>query len=82
MMDIETYSHKMMANDNLREDFVKHGDRIASLLKHPAYELIKQIEFDFDLIDVVLPCGTCFRISERKFVHEPTSDDGVGNVSP
>ena len=45
-------------------------------------KLIKQIEFYFDLIEVVLPCGTCFRISERKFVHEPTSDDGVGKVSP
>ena len=30
----------------------------------------------------MLPCGTCFRISERKFVHEPISDDDVGKVSP
>ena len=64
MMDIEIYLHKMMANGNLREDLVKHGDRNASLLKHPACELIKQTEFDFDLIEVMLPCGTCFRISE------------------
>ena len=81
MMDIDTYLHKMMANDKLREDLVKHGDRIATLLKHPACQLIKQIEFDFDLIEVMLPCGTCFRISERKFVHEPISDDDVGKVT-
>ena len=81
MMDIDTYLHKMMANDQLREDLVKHGDRIATLLKHPACQLIKQIEFDFDLIEVILPCGTCFRISERKFVHEPISDDDVLKVS-
>ena len=55
MMDIEIYLHKMMANDNLREDLVKHGDRIANLLKHPACELIKQTEFDFDLIEIMLP---------------------------
>ena len=30
----------------------------------------------------MLPCGTCFRISERKFVHEQISDDDVGKVSP
>ena len=82
MMDIDTYLHKMMANDKLREYLVKHGDRIATLLKHPACQLIEQIEFDFDLIEVMLPCGTCFRISERKFVHEPISDDDVGKVSP
>ena len=63
LMDVDTYLHKMMANDNLREDLVKHRDRIANLLKHPACELIKQIDFDFDLIEVMLPCGTCFRIS-------------------
>ena len=55
-----------MANDNLREDLVKDGDRI------------KQIEFDFDLIEVMLPCGICFRISERKFVHELISYDDDG----
>ena len=82
MMNIQTYLHKMMTNVNLREDLVKHGDRIASLLKHPACELIKQIGFDFDLIEVMLPCGTCFRTSERKFVHEPISNDYVGKVSP
>ena len=82
MMDIDTYLHKMMANDKLREDLVKHGERIATLLKHPACQLIKQIEFDFDPIEVMLPCGTCCRISERKFVHEPISDDDVGKVSP
>ena len=82
MMDVDTYLHKMMANDNLREDLVKHGDRIANLRKHPACELIKQIEFDFDLIDVMLPCGTCLRISKRKLVLEPFSDDDVRKVSP
>ena len=70
MMDIDTYLHKIMANDNLREDLMKHGDCIASLLKLPGCDLIKQIEFDFDLIEVMLPCGTCFRILKRKFVHK------------
>ena len=82
MMDIGTYLHKMMANDQLREDLMKHRICIASLLKHPACELIKQIEFDFDLIEVMLPRGTCFRILERKFVHEPISDDDVLKMSP
>ena len=36
IMDIDTYLHKMMANDKLRDNIVKHGDRIATLLKHPA----------------------------------------------
>ena len=81
MMDIETYLHEMMANDSLRGDLVKHGDRTASLLEHPACGLIKQIEFDFDLTEVMLPCGTCFGISERRFVYEPISDDDVGKVS-
>ena len=82
MMDIDTYLHKMMANDNLREDLVKHGDCIASLLKLPACDLIKQIEFDFDLIEVMVPCGTCFRILKRKFIHKPISDDDIRKVSP
>ena len=52
MMDMDTYLHKMMANNNLREDLVKHGDCIVSLLKLklPACDLIKQIEFDFDIM--------------------------------
>ena len=69
----------MMANNNLREDLVKHRDCIASLLKLPACDLIKQIEFDFD---IMLPCGTCFRILKRKFVHKPISDNDIRKVSP
>ena len=29
----------------------------------------------------MLPCGTCFRISEGKLIHEPISDNDVGKVS-
>lgn len=65
MMDVKTYINKLLANDALRERILKHMTRIIQLLSHPACEIMTQIEFHPDYIEV--SGGQFFRISSRSF---------------
>ena len=52
MMDVSSYLHRLMGNKALQP--------IQKLLSHPACEIIPQIQFDLDLIEVLH--GYCFPI--------------------
>ena len=41
---------------------------LSKILKHQDYQVIKQLFFDFDLIEVFKPKGKCFSFSRRDFV--------------
>ena len=70
MLMVETYLHKMLVSDGLKESTVKQRSAIDALLCHPSCEIIEQLKFDYDLIEVMSPEGTCFKITERAFIDQ------------
>jgi hypothetical protein len=66
MMDVGSYINKLLANEVLRAKIPKHMMTLIKILSHPACEIIKQIEFNFNLIEV--SNAYFFKISSRSFV--------------
>ena len=79
MMDVGTYINKLLGNDALRERIVKHKHRIIQLLSHPACEIIRQIEFHPDYVEV--SGGKLFQLSARSFTECPPNME-LGKISP
>ena len=79
MMDVKTYVNKLLTNDALREKIIKNMSRIVQLLSHPGCEIISQIEFDPDYIEV--SGGQFFQISTRSFTECPPRMP-LGKISP
>ena len=52
MMDVSSYLHKLLANDCLRDGVMKHFQLLQKFLGHPACEIIEQLKFNNDLIEV------------------------------
>ena len=82
LMDVETYLHKMLVSDELKESIVKHRSAVGALLCHPSCEIIEQLKFDYDLIEFMSPEGTCFKIKKRAFINHPIEEKGIGKISP
>ena len=80
MMDVSSYLHRLMANEALRDKLVEHLQPIQKLLSHPACEIIPQIQFDLDLIEVLH--GYCFSIKSRSFIPSPIPASNLGKLSP
>ena len=81
LMDVEIYLHKMPVNDELKESIVKHRSAIEALLCNPSCEIIEQLKFDYDLIEVMSPEGTCFEITERAFTDHPIEERNIEKIS-
>ena len=82
LMDVETYLHKMLVSDELNENIVKHRSVIEALLCHPSCKIIEQLKFDYYLIEVMSPEGTCFKMTERAFINHPIEEKDIGKISP
>ena len=67
MMDVESYINKLMISDVIGEEIVKFARRIREIMCHPECEVIKQIKFNWDLIEV--KDGKCLSISNRDFIN-------------
>jgi hypothetical protein len=80
MMDVSSYLNKLLANDALNNDLVRHFQAVERILSHPACEMIKQVKFDLDLIEV--SNGFCFSISERAFIANAIPSSKIGKLSP
>ena len=80
MMDVTSYVNKLLSNESIRASVLKHFATLVRLLSHPACEIVRQIEFDLDLIEV--SNGYCFQISTRGFVYQPIPLDQYGLISP
>ena len=80
MMDVSSYLNKLLANEALNNDLLRHFQAVEKILSHPACEMITQIEFDLDLIEVSNGC--CFSISQRKFIPNPIPSSKIGKLSP
>ena len=80
MMDVESYINKLMISDVIGEEIVKFAKRIIEIMCHPECEVIKQIKFNWDLIEV--KDGKCFSISNRDFIECPIDLKDIGLISP
>ena len=71
MMDVGSYINKLLANEVMT---------LIKILSHPACKIIKQIEFDFNLIEV--SNAYFFKISSRSFVRHAIPLEKNGIISP
>ena len=80
MMDVSSYLHKLLANELLRDQLITHFQTVEKILSHPACEIIQQIKFDVNLIEV--SNGYCFSIKSRRFIEPPIAESMQGKLSP
>ena len=80
MMDVSSYLHKLLANELLRDKLIQYFQTVERILSHPACEIIRQIKFDVNLIEV--SNGYCFCIKSRKFIECPIPESMQGRLSP
>lgn len=80
LMDVSSYLNKLLANDAINEQLVNNLKSVETILSHPAYEIIPQIVFDFNLIEV--SNSFCFAISTRAFLPNAIRDCQIGKLSP
>ena len=80
MMSIESYLHHLLSNDSLRERVLRHFSVLQKILAHNDCTVIRQLQFDNDLIEV--EGGVTFQISKRKFISCPITGDSIRKISP
>ena len=80
MTDVASYLHRLLGNESLRDNMLRHFASIQKFLSHPACEIIQQIKFDLDLIEVAN--GYCFSIKTRSFIPCPIPSSKLGKLSP
>ena len=80
MMDTETCLHKLMASPSIHEGILRNLEKLDKLMGNPACERFPQLQLDLDLIDVL--DGKCLRISQRKFIDIPFTQQDFRYKSP
>ena len=80
--DVDGNLNKPTANASLREEILSNMTSLSKILKHQDCQVIKQLLFDFDLIEVSEPKGNCFSISRRAFVDYPSEAYGANQRPP
>ena len=79
MMDLTSYLPKLLANQYLRGGVMKHFHTIKKFLAHPSCEIVQQLKFNLDLIEV--SHGVCLSVENRAFVPCPIDDAMRGKIS-
>ena len=80
MMSAESYINKLMVSEIIEEEIVKFSKRMIEIISHPQCEVIRQIRFDWDLIEV--QDEYCFSVRKRDFIECPIDTKDIGIVSP
>ena len=80
MMNTGTYLHKLTASPSIREDILRNLEKLDKFMSNPASELFPQLQLDLDLIEV--SDGKCLRISQRKFIDIPFTQQDFRYKSP
>ena len=80
MMQVDSYFHRLLASELLRDPIMKHQREIEKYLSSHDCTKIPQIECDFDLIEV--SDGKCLKLSTGKFIDFPLQDKDIGKKSP
>ena len=80
MTNVESYVNKMMVSDVIGEYLVKFCRKIIEIMSHHECELIPQIRFNWDLIEV--RDGYCLSIRKRDFTECPIHTIDIGKIFP
>ena len=59
---------------------MKHFHTIEKFLAHPSCEIVQQLKFDLDLIEI--SHAVCLSVENRAFVPCPIDDSMRGKISP
>ena len=73
MMEVNSYLHHLLSNDNLHKKVLKHFATLSCILVHEDCTIFRQLVFDNDLIEVLN--GFVFKISARRFISCPLGRD-------
>jgi hypothetical protein len=79
-MDVGSYLNKLLVNDTINQQLVKHFKSVETILSHPACEIIEQLAFDFNLIEV--SNSVCLAICSRAFIPNAIEESSIGKLSP
>ena len=80
MMDVGSYLNKLLVNEYIRGSVLKHFTSLLRILSHPVCEMIVQIQFDLDLIEV--SNGFFLQISRRQFIRDAIPPAKCSLISP
>lgn len=80
MVDVKSYLHKLLHNNHLKALIIKHFSKLDKFLSHPACEVIHQLNFNLDLIEV--SNGYCLSIKNHRFIPCPLEETICGKISP
>ena len=80
MMSAESYVNKLIVSEIIGEEIVKFSKRTIEIISHPQCEVIRQIKFDWDWIEV--QDEYCFSVRKRDFIECPIDTKDIGIVSP
>ena len=67
--DAKEFMLKLLGNVDIADVLLPYYTQIATLLSEPACRLVKPLEIDYNLIEV-LPKGTIFNIKKKQFTNE------------
>ena len=80
LMDVGSYLNKLLVNEAINQQLVKNMKSVQTILSHPACEIIEQLAFDLNLIEV--SNGVCFDICSRAFIANAIQEANIGKLSP
>jgi len=77
---VDKYLQWLVRNPALQDDLILQLSTLSRLLSDPNCKLVDQLEFDYDLIEVLN--GKCLKLSSRTFVNTPLKKEDLGKISP
>ncbi len=75
------FLHSLLCNTQLANVFTSVLHPVASILSFKGCKIIRQIEIDYDLVEVK-PYGVCFSFSKKSFYPNIIADEKIGVISP
>ena len=78
---VESFVHSAKGNPTLKHQIsICHLKQIISIMTHPDFNMMRQIDIDFDLIEV--NDNKCWNLAKMKFEDTPISQEEIGLRTP
>ncbi len=78
---VNKFLHSLLCNTQLANVPTSVLHPVASILSFKGDKIIRQIEIDYDLVEVK-PYGVCFSFTKKSFHPNIIADDEIGVISP
>ena len=77
---VDVYVNKILQYEHIAKDLLGHTKAVTDLLRVNSCTIIQQMKVNYDLIEVL--GGKCWKITARRFIDTPYTEDDRGHVSP